>query len=312
MIIKLEPKILEVRYRDGSTFKASDSFVRRWARREMNWAQRKATRAVQKLPENWEDQIERSHIRKAYLIKEYDICSPLYINSDQTQGVFAPGDKLTDAEIGAKQVSLVGAEEKHAFTIMVGVANDGTLLPFQAIYEGLSKRSTPSPESPHYNDVINAGMRLEFSGTQTYWSNLAMMKSYVNNILHPYFQSVRERLGLPPTQKALWQIDVWSVHRSKEFRDWMSENYPTIILDYVPGGCTGLTQPCDVGIQRPFKLSLKRSYHESVVNEMLQQIDSNDPNVFFDTKIGKLRNGSVTWLWNAYRAVNKPELVKKV
>lgn len=212
MIIKLEPKILEVRYRDGSTFKASDSFVRRWARREMNWARRKATHAVQKLPENWEDQIERSHIRKAYLIKEYDICSPLYVNSDQTQGVFAPGDKLTYAEIGAKQVSLVGAEEKRAFTIMVGVANDGTLLPFQAIYEGLSKRSTPSPESPHYNDVINAGMRLEFSGTQTYWSNLAMMKSYVNNILHPYFQSVRERLGLPLTQKALWQIDVWSVH----------------------------------------------------------------------------------------------------
>lgn len=212
MIIKLEPKILEVRYRDGSTFKASDSFVRRWARREMNWARRKATHAVQKLPENWEDQIERSHIRKAYLIKEYDICSPLYVNSDQTQGVFAPGDKLTYAEIGAKQVSLVGAEEKRAFTIMVGVANDGTLLPFQAIYEGLSKRSTPSPESPHYNDVINAGMRLEFSGTQMYWSNLAMMKSYVNNILHPYFQSVRERLGLPLTQKALWQIDVWSVH----------------------------------------------------------------------------------------------------
>ena len=29
MIIKMEPKILEARYRDGSTFKASDDFVRR-------------------------------------------------------------------------------------------------------------------------------------------------------------------------------------------------------------------------------------------------------------------------------------------
>jgi hypothetical protein len=311
----MKPEILEAQYKDGSTFKASDSFVRRWVRQEMNWAQRKATRAVQKVPEDWEDQIERSHIRKAYLIKEYDICSPLYVNSDQTQGVFAPGDKLTYAEIGAKQVSLVGAEEKRAFTIMVGVANDGTLalLPFQAIYEGLTKRSTPTSDSPHYDNVINAGMLLEFSGTQTYWSNLAMMKSYVNKILHPYFQGVRERLGLPPTQKALWQIDVWSVHRSKEFRDWMSENYSNIILDFVPGGCTGLTQPCDVGIQRPLKLSLKRSYHESeVTNEMLQQIDNNDPTLFFNTKVGKLRNASVTWLWNAYRAVNKPELVKKV
>jgi hypothetical protein len=51
-----------------------------------------------------------------------------------------------------------------------------------------------------------------------------------------------------------------------------------------------------------------------VVDEMLQQIDNNDPTdtLFFDTKIGKLCNRSVTWLWNAYRAVNKPELVKKV
>lgn len=200
------------------------------------------------------------------------------------------------AEIGVKQVSLVGAEEKRAFTIMVGVANDGTLLPFQAIYEGLTKRSTPSPGSPHYDDVINAGMLLEFLGTHTYWSNLAMMKSYVTKILDPYFQSVHERLGLPPTQKALWQIDVWSVHRSKEFCDWMSENFSNIILNYIPGGCTGLTQPCDVGIQHTFKFSLKRSDHESVVNEMLQQIDNNDLTLFFDTKIGKLHNESVTWL----------------
>ena len=131
---------------------------------------------------------------------------------DQTQGVFAPRNKLRYAEIGVKQVSLVGAEEKCAFTIMVSVANDGTLLPFQAIYEGLTKRSTPPPESPHYDNVINAGILLEFSGPQTYWSNLTMIKSYVSKILDPYFQSVRERLGLPPTQKALWKIDVWSVH----------------------------------------------------------------------------------------------------
>ena len=128
--MKMKPEILEAQFQDGSTFKASDSFVRHWVRREMNWAQHKATRATQKVPENWEDLVERSHIHKAYLIKEYDICSPLYVNSDQTQGVFAHGHKLMYVEIGAKQVSLVGTEEKHTFTIMVGIANDRTLLPF--------------------------------------------------------------------------------------------------------------------------------------------------------------------------------------
>lgn len=50
MILKMEPKILEARYKDGSTFKASNNFVHCWAQREMNWAQRKFTQAVQKIP----------------------------------------------------------------------------------------------------------------------------------------------------------------------------------------------------------------------------------------------------------------------
>ena len=50
MILKMELKILEARYKDGSTFKASDDFVCCWARREMNWAQHKSTQAVQKIP----------------------------------------------------------------------------------------------------------------------------------------------------------------------------------------------------------------------------------------------------------------------
>jgi hypothetical protein len=81
------------------------------------------------------------------------------------------------------------------------------------------------------------------------------MKDFVNRILAPYFDKKKAELNLPPSQKSLWTIDVWSVHRSKEFRGWMRTNHPIIILDFVPGGCTSIAQPCDVGIQRLFKLS---------------------------------------------------------
>ncbi|KAF8808294.1 hypothetical protein BYT27DRAFT_7057706, partial [Phlegmacium glaucopus] len=191
-----------------------------------------------KIPEDWEEKCEKLFLRKAYSIKEYDILSVLYVNSDQTQVVYAPGDKMTYAPIGAKQVSLVGGDEKHAFTVMVSVANDGTLLPLQAIYAGLSTASCPSKTAGYYNEVMSAGMLLEHSGTVTYWSNMATMHSFVDNILAPYFARKRALLNLPPTQKALWQINVWSVHRSKEFRKWMSDNHDNIILDFIPGGCT--------------------------------------------------------------------------
>ncbi|KAF4617264.1 hypothetical protein D9613_005664 [Agrocybe pediades] len=310
-ITTMKPEMLEARFSDGSTFKASDSFVRAWVKHQLNWVQRKATRAAQKIPDNWEDLCERSTIRKIHLIKEYDIPSRLYVNSDQTQVVYAPGNKLTYADSGSKQVSLVGGDEKRAFTVMVSVSNDGLLLPFQAIYEGKTLASTPSATSPHYNDLINTGALLEFSGTTTYWSNMKTMKNFVCKILNPYFDSVRRDLNLPTTQKALWQIDVWSVHRSVEFRDWMKKNYPNIILDYVPGGCTGLYQPCDVGIQRPFKQSVVRSYHESVVQEMITHFEENNEIPAYDKRIATLRNRSVTWLWNAYRTINKPELVTR-
>ena len=92
----------------------------------------------------------------------------------------------------------------------------------------------------------------------------------------------------------------------------MQANYNNIILDYVPGGCTGLHQPCDVGIQRPFKHSMKRSYHESVITEMLEKIEKDSPVLTIDKSIATLRMRSVTWLWNAYNAINKPDLIKKV
>ena len=91
----------------------------------------------------------------------------------------------------------------------------------------------------------------------------------------------------------------------------MKAYHPTIILDYVPGGCTGVVQPCDIGIQRPFKLSTKWSYHEDIVNEFLRQIE-NGEDISIDDRLAIHRNRSVCWLWNAYQAVNKKELVKKV
>lgn len=124
---------------------------------------------------------------------------------------------MTWAPAGSKQVALVGANEKRAFTLLVAVTADGTVLPFQAIYQGGTQRSCPSPNAPNMIDVKNAGFRLEYSETSTYWSNQKTMRSYVNDILAPYFQCAKKWLGLPPTQKSLFQIDVWSVHRSEEF-----------------------------------------------------------------------------------------------
>ncbi|KAI0071325.1 hypothetical protein K474DRAFT_1607106 [Panus rudis PR-1116 ss-1] len=290
--------------------------MREFLRTELNMSIRAATRAAQKLPEDWEDKCEQSVMRKGWIVWEYEIPAQLHVNSDQTQIVYAPGTKLTWAETGAKQVSLIGGDEKRAFTVMVSVSNSGDLLPFQVIYMGKTTASMPSNMAPHYHDCINAGFRFEFSGTKTYWSNQKTMQDFVRHILVPYFEAKKQELGLPKSQKALWTIDVWSVHRSEEFREWMKAYYPWIILDYVPGGCTGVAQPCDVGIQQPFKHVVKQAYHEFIVRELTAQMTANqgdeDLAAILDTRVGVLRDASVSWLWNAWTALNRPDLVKKV
>ncbi|KAF4621853.1 hypothetical protein D9613_012075 [Agrocybe pediades] len=310
-ILHMKPEILEIKFKDGTSFRASDAFMRKFLHSAMAWSLRKGTHVAQKMPKNWEDICEKSFFCKAFIIKENDIPVDLYVNSDQTQVVYAPGNRMTWTPAGTSQVAIVGIEEKRAFTLMVSVCANGTLLPFQAIYVGLTKVSLPAPTATNYDDCIKAGFLFEVSGTKTYWSNQSTMRNFVNKILAPYFDKKKEELGLPSTQKSLWQIDVWSVHRSEEFRSWMRKMHPTIIIDFIPGGCTGVHQPCDVGIQRPLKLSMRRSYHEDIVSEFLTELDNGNPAPALKDALGVVRNRSVRWMWNTYCAVNNVNLVQK-
>lgn len=311
-ILDMAPEIFETRAKDGTQFRCSDSFLRKWLHETMNWSERKATQATHKLPKDWEDICEKSLLRIAQDIKEEDIPSALYVNTDQTQAVYAQGSNLTWTQTGSTQVSVVGEDEKRAFTAVVSVSNSGVLLPFQAIYMGKSNRSCPERSAKDYDAAQAAGFRFEYSDTATYWSTQKTMRLLVDNIIAPYFLEQKKKLGLPESQKAIWQIDVWSVHRSQEFRDWMKQYHPNIILHYIPAGCTGVFQACDVGIQRIFKHSLKRSYHEDVVAEILEQIEGGKDDIIAEKKIGVLRDRSVRWLWNAYQTVNNEQTVKKV
>ncbi|KIM89788.1 hypothetical protein PILCRDRAFT_94971 [Piloderma croceum F 1598] len=216
----MAPEIFEKKAADGSTFRCSDSFLRQWLHGTLLWSERRATRAAQKLPDNWEDLCKCSFFSIAYGIKEEDIPPELYVNLDQTQVVYAQGSKLTWAKTGSRQVTVIGEDEKRAFTVLVSVSNSGELLPFQAIYQGYSTKTCPAASAKDYDAATEAGFRFEFSKSKTYWSTQETMCT---------FKSIR-------------QIDVWSVHRSQEFRSWMKAHYLNIIVDFVPGGCTPVWQ----------------------------------------------------------------------
>jgi len=108
---------------------------------------------------------------------------------------------MTWNQTGSKQVAVVGMDEKWAFTLLVSIAANGTILPFQAIYQGKTKLSLPVATSPNYADVIDAGFKLEPSGMKMYWSNQQTMCRFVDDILAHYFERRKVEFSLPTEQK---------------------------------------------------------------------------------------------------------------
>ncbi|KAJ6619299.1 hypothetical protein B0H10DRAFT_1742197, partial [Mycena sp. CBHHK59/15] len=133
------------------------------------------------------------------------------------------------------------------------------------------------------------------------------MKTLVEDIIAPYFDQKKEELKLPAIQFSLWKIDCWSVHRSDEFHGWIKKNHPTILLCFVPGGCTGLFQLLDVGVQQPMKQSMKCSARRDVVEEASALLrpeegeDAVDPTVLkVDTTLVTLQNHCIGWIVDAF------------
>ena len=92
----------------------------------------------------------------------------------------------------------------------------------------------------------------------------------------------------------------------------MKKNHPTIIVLFIPGGCTGLWQPLDIGIQQILKLSIRHSAHCDIVKEVSDQIAKDDEIIKLDTTLGTLRNQAVGWVVDAIHEINKKEIIMKV
>lgn len=250
----------------------------------------------------------------ACAIRDEGVPSSCIVNADQTQVVYSHRSQYTWNEWGVHQVQVVGTEEKCAYMMLVGVSNDGSVLPFQAIYQGKTSASLPHPKlSARYDKALTIGMQFLPSFTDTYWSTLETMKTYVTNLLVPYFRAEQTKHGLPTNQHCIFQIDAWLVHRSDKFWLWMEENFPWIGLHYIPGRCTGLFQACDVALQWVAKIAMCRKALSDMIEETTEALASGaDPITFINNKTVKtLRNWSVSWMVDAYNTINKPELVKK-
>lgn len=129
----------------------------------------------------------------------------------------------------------------------------------QVIYQGTTARVLPSAHV-RMQQKFRGAVPWHWTQTGNHWANEDTTRAFVRTIIDPYIQHTIKRLKLPASQRAIWLIDCWPVHISASFRSYMRENYPHILLLFVPPNCTGKLQPQDVVWQKPFKAGLTNAF----------------------------------------------------
>ncbi|KAL0569111.1 hypothetical protein V5O48_012860 [Marasmius crinis-equi] len=298
----------------GSKFTCSERYVRDFMQSVLDFSPRQGTRAAAKLPDDADDVCERTFFRLVYAMMWEKIPPKLVINADQMGIYVLPSSSSTWHTRGDRQVDIVAKEEKRAFTLMVASTPTGVLLPFQAVWPGKTKNSLPSQKAEGMDKAQEYGFQFTFAASEknprSHFSTLKTMKEWIKDIFLPYMRSVIEAdPDLDDDQKGIIFIDAYPVHTSKSFITHVFEEYPNIILIFVPHNCTGKFQPADVGLQRPIKHFIKQILFMWMAEMHKQQIkEGKSPKeIKVSTSLPFLRDASVDPLMKAYEWMQGPD-----
>ncbi len=161
------------------------------------------------------------------------------LNIDQMPVFFCMTRKKTLEVIGVKTVHIrTSTNDTKRATVAVTIAADGTVLPLTIVFKGkpdgriARNEFATYPTTHHYRCQDNA------------WMDERVMIKWVDKVLKPYVANAPDHV-IP-----LLILDSYRCHMMASVVTRIQEL--GIEVNYVPGGCTSLCQPVDVGFNKPF------------------------------------------------------------
>ncbi len=135
----------------------------------------------------------------------------------------------------------------------VTIAADGMLLPSMVVFRGQPKgriaRSEFSsyPTTNMYRCQANA------------WMDEAVMVAWVDEVLTPYVATA------PDDVVPLLILDSYQCHMMASVVQMIQEL--GVEVKHIPGGCTSLCQPINIGFNKPFKDCVRRTWQSWMIAE---------------------------------------------
>lgn len=178
------------------------------------------------------------------------------INMDQTP--YNPKDtagktlhKRGDKTVASKTMKT----SVDRITCCLSVCADGTKLPPLLVYKGkpggLIQKELNQKDSNYPKDIV-------YTVQENAWTDERVMLLWIDQVLRPHVKDVPS--GVVP----YLLLDKYRCHYqgsvAKAIEDLGVE------WDIIPGGCTGLVQPIDVGIGKPFKNRMRYKWEEWMMN----------------------------------------------
>jgi hypothetical protein len=186
------------------------------------------------------------------------------INMDQTPLPFDYSRGTTLAVRGERTVhTRKSTNDTRRATCALTVTASGKMLKSLMVFKGTAdgrivKREFPKfPEDMIYTCQPNA------------WMDERVMLVWVDKILQPYVATAPE--GIIP----ILFLDSYRCHMMTSVVTAIQEL--GVEVQHIPGGCTYLCQPVDVGVNKTVKVSIRSQWEEWMVEEGLQENTTTPP-----------------------------------
>jgi hypothetical protein len=186
-------------------------------------------------------------------LQEFGRDQRFIINMDQTPVFFSMTPKTTLQVRGSKTVSVrASSDSTKRITVAVTVTASGVMLApyviFNAMPNGRIERQLANfPPGAHYAVQKNA------------WMDERVMLMWVESVLEPYVKTA------PDGVRPILFLDSYRCHMMASVVQRVQEL--GVEVQHIPGGCTGVCQPVDVGIGKPFKNRVTRCWEDWMVEE---------------------------------------------
>lgn len=179
------------------------------------------------------------------------------INMDQTPVFFSMHPTKSVDKVGTRTVNIrIAKNGSQRATVAVCFTASGIQLPSLVIFKG--KESDKGGKIIR-DECASYPAGAIYATQEKAWMSESLMMMWIQKILKPYVDMAPE--GIIP----LLFLDSYGVHKMGSVNRAINNLGVQVII--IPPGCTGVTQPVDVGYNKPFKGLVRDKYEEWMVKD---------------------------------------------